>query len=47
MTLFEVTLSGSTWVLYASTSEQAAWAALELADQQQQHLVNVSRKDEW
>jgi hypothetical protein len=47
MTLFEVTLSGGTFLLYATTVEQAAWAALELAGQHQQQLLNVRRKDEW
>ena len=44
MTLFEVTLSGGTYLLYATSVEQAAWAALELAGQHQQQLLNVRRK---
>lgn len=47
MTLYEVTLSGGTWLLYASSAEHAAWTALELADQNQQQLLNVRRTDEW
>lgn len=47
MTLYEVTLSGGVVLLYATTAEQAAWSALELADQCQQQLLNVRRKDEW
>lgn len=47
MTLFEVILSDGMVEVFAESSEQAAWAALELADQQQQHLLNVRRKDEW
>lgn len=44
---YEVTLSGGVWYVLATNSEAAAWAALELAQDRSQELLNVKQSDEW
>ena len=44
---YKVTLSTGTHFLLARTSEDAAWAALELSLKRNSKLINVSIKDEW
>ena len=48
MTTYIVTLrSGATFTLLAPNSEQAAWSALELSQERNDKLTNVSRAYEW
>jgi len=45
--LYEVTLRSGTIHLLAPDSESAAWAALELSNEQDDELINVRQADEW
>lgn len=47
MRQYEVTLSGGVWYVLATSVEAAAWAALDLAADKDQRLVNVKQTDEW
>ena len=44
---YEVTLSTGKHFLLAKTSEDAAWAALELSLKRNSKLINVRKSDEW
>jgi hypothetical protein len=44
---YEVTLTSGTWYLIAKDSEAAAWAALSLAQDSNERLINVRLAEEW
>lgn len=44
---YSVTLSSGVWYVIAKDSEAAAWAALELAKDASEKLINVSLAEEW
>jgi hypothetical protein len=44
---YEVTLTNGVWYLLARDVEAAANAALDLAQQSMQDLVNVKQTEEW
>ena len=48
MTNYLITLrSGATFNLLAPNSEHAAWCALELSQERNDQLLNISIADEW
>ena len=44
---YEITLIGETWYLLAEDSIQAAYSALELSEDRNTQLINVSIKHDW
>jgi hypothetical protein len=44
---YEITLTNGVWYLLARDVESAAFAALDLAKQSMQELLNVKQTDEW
>ena len=44
---YEVTLTSGIWYLIAKDVEAAAWAALDLAQQASEELINVRLAEEW
>jgi len=44
---YEVTLTNGVWYIVATSVEAAAFAALDLAKQTTQQLLNVKQTDEW
>ena len=44
---YEVTLTSGTWYLIARDVEAAAWAALSLANDAGEQLINVRLAEQW
>ena len=44
---YEVTLTSGTWYLIARDVESAAWAALSLANDANEQLINVRLSEQW
>jgi len=44
---YEITLTSGVWYLLAPNSEAAAWAALSLAKDAGEQLINVRLAEQW
>ena len=44
---YEVTLTSGIWYLIARDVEAAAWAALSLANDSNEQLINVRLAEQW